>query len=330
VRGGPPPGPNDRRDDGTRTDTDRLGQQISPEGLIKKPNRPQAVVVNTLDLRTIDELTGGKLGVNDVSCPFCGPERRSPANQRRRVMRVWRLDPAFATFHCARCGESGHVRDSSAARVDPAALKRAKREAADREREATAERLGKARRLWSRRRPLAGSIGETYLRQARRYGGPLPATLGFLPARGGHGPALIAAFGMPEEPEFGQLRIADDAVQAVHLVRLAADGLARVEKISVGPVAGSPVVVAPVSDLLGLAVCEGLEDAASVHEMTGLGCWASAGASHLPALADSVPDYVESISIFSDGDAAGELHSAELAARLRARGFEVVVVKARS
>ena len=42
----------------------------------------------------------------------------------------------------------------------------------------------KAAWLWAQRRPLEGSIGETYLRQARGYGGPLPATLGFLTAKG--------------------------------------------------------------------------------------------------------------------------------------------------
>lgn len=286
------------------------------------------MIAHGLDLRTIDELTARKLGVHDTVCPLCSPMRK-PANRRKRVLKIWRPDPDFATFNCAHCLAHGYVRDGSA-RLDPVALERAKREAAERQRVASADRLQKARWLWSKRRRLAGSIGETYLREARGYTGPLPATLGFLPTRGKYPPALIAAFGMPEELEFGQLSIADDAVRAVHLVRLAANGLARLDKISVGPLAGSPIVMAAVTDLSGLAVTEGLEDAASVHEMTGLGCWASGGASHLPTLADLVPDYVECVSIFADGDAAGERHSSELATRLRARAFEVVVVKAKS
>jgi hypothetical protein len=53
-------------------------------------------------------------------------------NQRRRVLRIWRVDQTFATFHCARCGERGYARDGSGARrVDPVAIKRAKAEAAD-------------------------------------------------------------------------------------------------------------------------------------------------------------------------------------------------------
>jgi hypothetical protein len=77
--------------------------------------------------------------------------------------------------------------------------------------------LGKAQWLWAKRQPIAGSIAETYLRSARGYGGPLPATLGFLPSRGDHPPAMIAAFGMATECEPGVLRIADAAVLGVHL-----------------------------------------------------------------------------------------------------------------
>src|SRR4029079_3698084 len=56
---------------------------------------------------------------------------------------------------------------------------------------------GKAAWLWSQRLPIIGSIAETYLREARGYHREIiPATLGFLaPAKPGHHPALIAAFG---------------------------------------------------------------------------------------------------------------------------------------
>jgi hypothetical protein len=49
-------------------------------------------------------LAGGRFGVVDVACPLCGPERRHAVNSRRKVMRIWRDDPRFATYHCAvRC-----------------------------------------------------------------------------------------------------------------------------------------------------------------------------------------------------------------------------------
>ena len=41
----------------------------------------------------------------------------------------------------------------------------------------------KAEWLWAQRQSIEGSIAERYLREARRYAGPPPATLGYLPAR---------------------------------------------------------------------------------------------------------------------------------------------------
>ena len=68
--------------------------------------------------------------------------------------------------------------------------------------------------LWSRRKPIS-SVAKTYLRQARGYGGAIPATLAYLPPSDGHPPALIAAFGMATEPEPGVLEIDDDAVKLI-------------------------------------------------------------------------------------------------------------------
>lgn len=219
----------------------------------------------TLDLATVGLLTGGKTGTHDAQCPLCGPSRRSSLNQRRKVLRIWRIDPGFASFHCARCGESGHVRDGSAARLDTAAIERARAGAASREVAAKAERLAKAHWIWSRRRKIVGSIAEACLREARSYRGPLPAMLGYLPARGEHGPAMIAAFGVALEPELGVLAIADDAVRGVHVTRLAPDGSGKAgtdaDKITLGSSLGSPIVLAPPNDLLGLAITEGIEDA---------------------------------------------------------------------
>lgn len=284
-----------------------------------------------LDFGTIERLTGGRVGVYDAPCPLCGPARQKPLNRRRPVLRVWRLHAGFATFHCARCGERGHVRDGSTVRLDPAAIERAKREAGERECVAAASRLTKARWLWSKRRPLIGSIAETYLREARGYSGPipppLPATLGFLPARGDHGPAMIAAFGVPDEPEPRRLVIGDDAVRGVHITRLAPDGRGKAgtdtDKIMIGMSVGSPIVLAPANDLLGIAVTEGIEDALSVHLATCLGAWAAGSASRLPALVEAIPSYVESVTILVDDDEDGRRHSDELATRLLGRGVQV-------
>src|SRR5262249_8643807 len=210
----------------------------------------------------------------------------------------WRHEPGFATYYCARCGVSGHVRDDySKPHIDQAAFQRqlakARAEAAERERACTAERLTKALWLWNSRKLLKGSIAETYLREVRRSLGPLPATLGYLPPRREHSPTLIAAFGIAYEPEPGLLEIADDQMRGVHITRLAPDGSGKAgterDKIMLGSSIGWPIVLAPANDLLGLSITEGIEDALSVYDGTGLGAWAAGSAARLPALADIVP-----------------------------------------
>jgi hypothetical protein len=283
-----------------------------------------------LTLTDINALTGGRLGQHDVACPMCGPARRSPVNRRRKVLRVYRIEPGFATFHCARCGEKGHTRDRSAPPPNLAALARARAEAIERERVAAVERTEKSCWIWSQRQPIAGTIAETYLRAARGYNGRVPATLGFLPARGKHGPAMIAGFGMATEPAPAELDLADHMISGVHLTRLAADGLGKAgtetDKIMLGASLGSPIVLAPVNDIGGLAIAEGIEDALSAHEATGLGAWAAGSASRLPALAEAVPAYTEVVTLLVDSDRDGRRHATTLGATLRECGFDVRMI----
>ena len=83
----------------------------------------------------------------------------------------------------------------------------------------------KAKRLWSQRQPIVGTVAERYL-CGRGYDAPTPPTIAFLPARDAYPPAMIVAFGMPEEPEPGILA-APRSVNAVHLTRLKPDGSDR-------------------------------------------------------------------------------------------------------
>jgi Toprim domain len=185
----------------------------------------------------------------------------------------------------------------------------------------------KAAWLWAQRRPIEGSIAERYLRQARGYAGPLPATLAFLrPRKPEHSPALIAAFGLPQESEPGVLRPPAN-VGTVLLIALKPDGTGKAEiehpKIIIGSPGGLPVVVAPVNDLLGLAICEGVEDALSVSEATGLGAWAAGGAGFMSKLAAVVPSYVECVTIFAHADQAGRKGARDLERLLVNLGIEV-------
>jgi hypothetical protein len=185
--------------------------------------------------------------------------------------------------------------------------------------------INKARRLWAIRQPLDGR----YLRQGRALRGPFPATLGSLLARGDYPPSMIAAFGISTEPEPGLLAIAECDVTAVHLTKLRADGIGKADvqpnKIMVGSPKGSPIVLAPPNDLLGMCITEGIEDALSAHEATGLGAWAAGSASLMPALAGTVPPYIEHVSILAHRDPAGIKGANELARRLSARGIDCAV-----
>jgi len=190
-------------------------------------------------------------------------------------------------------------------------------------------RLRKARRLWSLRQPMPGTIAERYFRM-RGYDGALPATIGFLPASGGYPPAVIAAYGIATEPEPATpqyasevLVIADKSVCGVHLIKLKADGSDRLRedgaKITIGKGIAAPIMLAPPNDGLGLAIAEGIEDALIAHQATGLGAWAAGGATRLPMLADTIPDYVECVTILVDDNEAGRIGANELAVRIHHR-----------
>jgi hypothetical protein len=58
------------------------------------------------------------------------------------VLRVYRLEPNFAGYHCARCGDKGAALDRNGTPPDPMKLARARAEAAERERIVKADRLG--------------------------------------------------------------------------------------------------------------------------------------------------------------------------------------------
>jgi Toprim domain len=176
--------------------------------------------------------------------------------------------------------------------------------------------------------PAQGSLRGAKVWAARLRLGAATATLGFLKPSKDYAPSLIAAFAMPEEAEPGVLR-APLSVDAVQLVALNAGGSGKasvaIQKRTIGSPKGVPIVVAPPNDLLGISIHEGVEDALSAHQATGLGAWASGGALFLPNLADAVPSYVETITVVAHRDEAGRRGALKLARRLAARGFNVLL-----
>ena len=280
------------------------------------------------DLR---DLAGSRPGYRDVPCPVCGPDRRDPANRVRPVLRVWLVDDRFGTFFCARCGVKGEAfaEGSGYRRIDRPVFRQARAASEARERIEIADRQEVARALWRRRLPLPGTIAEHYLRNVRGYRGAIPDTLGFLRPRDTHPPAMIAAFGLPDEPEPGRLVLHDAAVQGVHITRLASDGGGKAgdpAKVIIGRCLSAPIVLSAMNDSLGLAVTEGIEDGLSIFESTGLGVWVAGAAGRMPALATTIPRYADTVSIIADGDAAGQRAAHDLAVRLRDRSIDAEII----
>jgi hypothetical protein len=278
----------------------------------------------------LHHLAGGR-HVRDVACPACGPERQLRTNRTRPVLRVWVLADRFATFNCVRCGLKGEARAEHRGR--PVFNRRPVQQARDvpvvTDPDEAARRLEVAQALWRRRQPAPGTIVENYLRQARGYGGSIPDTIGFLPPRGDHPPAMISAFGLSDEPEPGRMTLREEEVRGVHITRLAADGSAKVgdpSKIIIGRCLGTPIVLSALNDNLGLAITEGIEDGLSIFASTGLGVWAAGAAGRMPALAPTLPQYVDAISIIADADDAGQRGAHELGSLLRRRDLEVDVI----
>jgi hypothetical protein len=115
----------------------------------------------------------------------------------------------------------------------------------------------------------------------------------------------------------------------VHLTLLRPDGSGKAEiekpKLMIGSPGNLPIIIAPPNDLLGLAITEGIEDALSVHQATGLGAWAAGAAGRMPKLADVIPSYIECVTIYAHDDRAGQEGARGLAAALVERGIETFI-----
>ena len=283
----------------------------------------------SLDTRSVAQRLGGSpSGPNRVQCPGPGHSRKD------RSLTVWIEPDAPDGFRVySHAGDDVLVcRDYVRAQFGMPAWRAGANPNPNRSgpplRKTRAEddRVELARYLWNWRQPIKNSIAETYLRAARHYNGLIPATLGFLPTAGKHPPAMIAAFATAQETEPGTFSVPLSSVRAVHLTRLRPDGSGKADlpnaKIMLGRGAGGvPIMLAAPNDSLGLAITEGIEDGLSIHEATGLGVWVAGSASRMPALAPSVPDYIECVTIIGHNDPAGTQAAKSLAGRLADRGI---------
>jgi Toprim domain len=284
-------------------------------------------VIHDCSFDQLARLAEYRIGRRDIPCPFCSPYRK-PENRRKKVARVW-YDGDFASLFCVHCEAKVWGRADNGRVIASERMARAKAEAAKFECDHAAAQLRKARYFWSHSTPIQGTIAERYLRSARGIKASLPATLRFLaPKKPEHHPAMIAPFGLAIELEPEALSIDTTAIRGIHLTLLKPDGSGKAKledgnsKIMIGRSLGSPIVVAPNNNALGLLIAEGIETGLSGYQESGLGTWAAGSAGRMPALADAVPSYVEVITIATEGDLAGLQGAVRLATKLAARGIE--------
>ena len=121
-----------------------------------------------LSYDTLVDLISRRFGKHDVPCPLCGPDRRSPANRKRRVFRIWHLEEGFATYACARCSERGYAH---AVGVVPGKQATPARDSLQfvKPTEDTDQRsrIEFALQLWEASCPLVGTLGDKYLKEHR-------------------------------------------------------------------------------------------------------------------------------------------------------------------
>ena len=165
-----------------------------------------------------------------------------------------------------------------------------------------------AQALWSREKPPKGTLVDSYLRARGIELDAWPNTIRFLRAFADNPPCMIAPFAMCGEPSPGELRVLHP-IAGVHRTFLKPDGSGKTDvtpnKKMLGMCRGWPIVLAPPNDGLALSICEGIEDALSMHVARGIGAWAAGAAGFMPALAARIPDYIESVTIGVDPDKGG-------------------------
>jgi hypothetical protein len=112
------------------------------------------------------------------------------------------------------------------------------------------------------------------------------------------------------------------AVQRIFFKVGAGDGIKALKpKMSLGPVRGGAVRLAPAAETLVLA--EGLETGLAVMQATGLPTWAALGTTNLKNVV--LPPFVRELVVAADGDEAGRAAAQAAGARWAAAGFRVRV-----
>jgi hypothetical protein len=200
-------------------------------------------------------------------------------------------------------------------------------------------RRDQAARIWHASRPIAGTLGEVYLRDARGIIVASPDSLRLNPRLFRHileslpdslrfNPRLFhAQTGIYAPAIVALIRDAAGEPCAIHRTWLAADGSgkANVEpnRMLLAQQDGGAVRLAEVSS--AVVVAEGLETALSVMALFGQPAWAALSTGGMRAL--RLPPSIRFVTIAADHDAPGLAAAQALAGRLEAEGRRVLVIR---
>ncbi|KWV55733.1 hypothetical protein AS026_37490 [Rhizobium altiplani] len=271
------------------------------------------------DFQTLANGLAGRMRA-DIACPRCGPGRSNPRSQMAPKLRVWRLSDTALSYHCARCGWSGHIIDSLARQLSDAdrkiidlRLERARRkDAAD-----AARKQEFAAKLWRESRDSARSAWvESYLgsrglklppddyerRRCLRFHANVPFP------DDTSGPALLAGFKtipltIPRDP------YDDPPVVALHRIR----GRGA-NKFMLCPTKGAAIQFGEWQTACGviLHIAEGVETMLAVLAKGHFPCWAMGSAQAIASLPPL--SYPRALMIWADADEVG-LNAARQCAR---------------
>lgn len=249
-------------------------------------------------------------------CPVCQPQGRKDQN----ALTLADGADGRLLLHCKKAGCSFHDIIAATGFTGGNFVQTSQEKLKFRESARRAELKKKARqaqRAWEETQPICGTIGETYLREARGITCALPATLRFHPScwhiSGQRLPAMIAL--VEGGKDF-----------AVHRTYLRSDGSGKAEvkpnKMMLGSVSGGAVRLTYAQN--NLVIAEGIETALSLS--CGLLCppsnvWAALSTSGVRGL--HLPHNPGELIVAPDGDPAGRSAANDLAGSAHALGWKV-------
>jgi hypothetical protein len=275
-------------------------------------------MTGALEFAMLAALAGDK-SLADAPCPLCAP---AAGNPKKRVLRIWREAPDFATWSCARCGEHGWASERGARRPDRAEVIRRMRQAEAHHQAEAASRTKRALAIWERASHIAGTLGEAYLaRRGLRLGEDMGHALRFVPAlyctaTESRVAALVALF----------RDIRTDEPRAVHRIYIAADG-SKIGRFMLGPVKGAAVKLDADAEVThGLFAGEGVETCLAARQLGFRPAWAMGSKGGIAAL--PVLPGVEAIGVLGENDAASAEAIEAVRSRWQPAGREVLVLEA--